>query len=98
MRLFDEIVKSFKKHQGENAGELTACARYTLLHGYGAYFQGVKGVYELSDARIILALKRGYYAVEGSGLEVEKYCDGDLRIGGEIASVRFLEKLGEVEK
>ena len=96
MRLFDEIVKSFKKSQGENAGELTASARYTVLHGYGGYFQGVKGVFELSETRIVLTLKKGYYAVEGVALEVEKYCDGDLLIGGEIACVRFLERLAEV--
>lgn len=98
MRLFDEIVSSFKKARGENAGELTAASRYTVLNGYGGYFQGVKGVFELSETRIVLSLKKGYYAVEGATLEVEKYCDGDLRIGGEISSVRFFERLSEVEK
>ena len=87
MRLFGEIFKSFKRLGGESAGELFSASRYTVLVGYGGYFQGVKTVAEFSPERLVLMMKSGVFEVIGKDFVVEKYCDGDLRLSGEIEEV-----------
>lgn len=88
MRLYEEIVKTFK---GGDAGELFASARFTVLPGFGGYFQGVRTVSEFSPDRVVLATKKDLLEVEGKNFVIRKYCDGDLSLSGEIFSVRLAD-------
>ena len=83
MRLYGEILK---KIGGE---DLFGGARYTVLPGRGGYFQGVRTVGEFSPSRVILGFRRAVLEIEGSGFVIEKYCDGDLELSGNIVSVRL---------
>ena len=82
MRLFDEIFK----------GETLAAARFTQIVGGGGYFEGVKTVGDFTPEKIVLYFPSGVLTVEGEGLAIGKYCEGDLRLLGKISCVR----LGEV--
>ena len=86
MRLYNEILKKFG---GGEAGELFAGTRYTVLPGRGGYFQGVKTVSEFSPCRIVVCFRHAVLGIEGSGFVIEKYCDGDLELSGQIVSVRL---------
>jgi len=86
MRLYNEILKKF---DGGEAGELFAGTRYTVLPGRGGYFQGVKTVSEFSPCRIVVCFRHAVLEIEGSGFVIEKYCDGDLELSGQIVSVRL---------
>ncbi len=79
MRLYDEIFKS------EEGGALARCI---LLPGSGGYFQGVKTVEEFSAEKITLCFPKRKVEVEGEGLFIKKYCEGDLQIDGRIDSLR----------
>ncbi len=83
MRLFDEI---FKNAEG-NALQLCS-----VVPRGGGYFQGVKGVGDFSPERIVLCFARCEVEVEGERLSIDKYCDGDLRLSGEIFALRMGEK------
>ncbi|MBQ7368295.1 MAG: YabP/YqfC family sporulation protein [Clostridia bacterium] len=81
MRLFDEIFK----------GETLGTARFTQIVGGGGYFEGVKTVGDFTPERIVLYFPSGVLTVEGTGLSIGKYCDGDLRLLGTIRCVRLGE-------
>ncbi len=72
MRLYEEILKG--------AGG----ARYTVLVGGGGYFEGVKRVGDFSPQKVVLYFSRYCVEVEGDGLYIKKYCDGDLELSGKI--------------
>lgn len=80
MRLFDEIFKS---------DTLASLARCTLIVGGGGYFEGVKTVGDFTPERIVLYFPKETIVVEGEGLSIGKYCDGDLRLLGKIYSWRI---------
>lgn len=85
MRLYEEIFKSV---------DGVACARCILLPGGGGYLQGVKAVEDFSSERIVVCFPKKRVVIEGEGLSIGKYCDGDLQIDGCI--IRFsVEKEGE---
>ncbi|MBE7078811.1 MAG: hypothetical protein E7380_02985 [Clostridiales bacterium] len=79
MRLYDEIFK--------NADGVFVPKCCFVPEG-GGYFEGVKTLGELSSDRIVLYFPRTQIIVEGRGLSVKKYCDGDLEIAGKIVCVR----------
>ena len=81
MRLYDEIFKN------TDAG-----ARFTVAEHGGAYFEGVKTVGECSPERIVLYLSRSAVEIEGAGLFIETYTDGDMRLGGTVTCVRLQNK------
>lgn len=64
-----------------------ADARYTVVVAGGGYFQGVKAVGDFTPQTILLYFPRGSVEVQGDGLSIKKYIDGDLEIGGKILSV-----------
>ena len=66
-------------------------ARCIIVPDGGGYFEGVKSVEEFSPQRIVLHMSKRAVEVEGIGLSIEKYCDGDLQICGKIQSVRVLQ-------
>ena len=79
MRLYDEI---FKNADG------AAFARCIVVPSGGGYFEGVKSVEEFSETSIVICFPRETVAVEGKGLTIRKYCDGDLQLAGKIYSLR----------
>ena len=81
MRLYDEIFKS------ANGIALSRCL---IIPGGGAYFEGVKTVGDFSPQRIVLYFPRETAEIEGENFIIQKYCDGDLQLGGNVFSVRFL--------
>ncbi len=81
MRLYDEIFKN------ADGGALSRC---TLVPKGGGYFQGVKAVEDFSAERIVLCFPRARVEVAGSNLCIAKYCDGDLRLSGEIVAWQVL--------
>lgn len=82
MRLYEEI---FKDVDG------VFFARCSVIPRGGGYFEGVKAVEDFSDEKIVLCFPRERVVVEGEGLTIKKYCDGDLQISGSIFSL-FVER------
>ena len=78
MRLYDEI---FKNTEG------FPFARCTIVPGGGGYFEGVKAVGDFSPERVVLCFPRCSVSVEGVGLCIKKYCDGDLQLTGKILAL-----------
>lgn len=81
MRLYNEIFK--------NADGLAYC-RYTVVLGGGGYFEGVKSVGDFSPEQIVLFFPKCSLQIDGKGLEIKKYCDGDLELVGAIYTVTTL--------
>ncbi len=61
--------------------------RYTVVDGFGGYFENVLKIGEISTYSVTLLVKRGIFKVSGEDLKIIKYCDGDLAIGGNIFMV-----------
>ena len=78
MRLYDEI---FKNTEG------FPFARCTVVPGGGGYFEGVKAVGDFSPERVVICFPRCTVSVEGQGLSIKKYYDGDLQLSGQIFSL-----------
>lgn len=83
MRLQDELFKSANGWTG---------ARYTVAVQGGGYFQGVKAVGDFSPQNIVLYCPNAWLEVQGEGLIIRKYADGDLELGGKIVCVRTESK------
>ena len=75
MRLYEEIYQEYAE------------ARCAFLPLSGGYFQGVRSLGAFSGTEILLIFKRVKVRVIGEGLEIKKYCDGDMEISGRIFSV-----------
>ncbi|MBQ8885510.1 MAG: YabP/YqfC family sporulation protein [Clostridia bacterium] len=93
MRLYGEILKKIRSEgsAGGEAAELFAGARCVLVFESGGYFEGVKTVREYTPTRVVLDLKKYALELEGECFTIEKYCDGDLELKGEICSLRRVE-------
>ena len=83
MRLYDEI---FKKEDG-----VAPTARCLTVPNGNGYFQGVKSIGDFSPERVEIYFHGSAVLVEGTGLCVLKYCDGDLELGGKISSLSLLK-------
>ena len=81
MRLYDEIF---------NNADGAALARCVIVPCGGGYFEGVKSVADFSDTKLTLTFPKQIVEIEGKGLYIKKYCDGDLQLFGEIYSLRVL--------
>lgn len=75
MRLYEEIYEEY------------AQSRCSFIPFSGGYFQGVKNIRSLSDREILLIFKKEQIKVVGEGLQIAKYCDGDMQISGRIFGV-----------
>lgn len=82
MRLYDEI---FKNTEG------MAASKCVFVPGGGGYFEGVKSVGDFSSERVLVCFSKESVLVEGKGLVIKKYYDGDLQLQGRITSVRVEE-------
>ena len=80
MELYEEIYEGLKE------------SRCSFLPMGGGYFEGVKARIGFSDTEIILLFKNLRIVVLGEGLEIKKYCDGDLQLKGQIYSVGLEKK------
>ena len=81
MRLYNEIFKS---------ADGLSCCKYTVVVGGGGYFEGVKSVGDFSPEQIVLFFPKCSLQIDGTHLEIKKYCDGDLELIGEIHTVTTL--------
>jgi hypothetical protein len=89
MRLYDEI---FKDADG------FSFSRCTVVPGGGGYFEGVKAVGDFSPEKVIVCFPRGNVEVEGKGLSIKKYYDGDLQLSGQIYALRVEDMQTEGEE
>ncbi len=80
MRLYEEF---FKQPEG------MALSRCTLAIGGGGYFEGVKAVGDFTPQRLVLYYPHDSIEIEGEGLFIKKYCDGDLELAGKVVCVRI---------
>jgi hypothetical protein len=87
MRLNEELFQSVDGFSG---------ARYTVIVGGGGYFQGVKAVGDFTPQNVVLFFPHGSVDVQGEGLSIKKYIDGDLELSGKILFVTT--QLAEKEK
>ena len=85
MRLYDEIFKSV---------DGVAVARCLLVPGGEGYLEGVKSVEEFSSKRLVICFSKNRVEIEGEGLSISKYYEGDLQIAGRIFSWK-IDKSGE---
>ena len=83
MRLYEELFHS---------PEGMALSRFTVAVGGGGYFEGVKSVGDFSPQKIVLYFPRESVEIEGNGLFIRKYCDGDLELAGKIVSLKLSEE------
>ena len=81
MRLYDEIFKN------ADGGALERCV---IVPCGGGYFEGVKSVSDFTEERITLCFPHDLVEVDGEGLYIKKYCDGDLQIAGKITALRVV--------
>ena len=84
MRLYDEIIQS----EGWSA---FAGARVLLMPSRAAYFEGVKALGDFSAERVDVYFSSCVVSVEGEGLSIGKYSDGDLSVLGKIRSLSVKE-------
>lgn len=82
MRLYDEIFKN---------AEGMATSKCVFVPGGGGYFEGVKSVGDFSSERVLVCFSKERVLVEGNGLTIKKYYDGDLQLQGRITSVHVEE-------
>ena len=83
MRLYDEIVKS-------EAFASFAGARVLFLPHRAAYFEGVKALGDFSSERVEIVFPSCAVAVDGEGLSIGKYADGDLSVLGKVCSLSVI--------
>ena len=83
MRLYEEICKSV------DGALANGCV---IVPNGGGYFEGVKCVEDFSPERLTLRFFDCQAAVEGRGLSIKKYGDGDLEISGKITAFYLLEQ------
>ncbi len=81
MRLYDEIFKN------ADGGAMQRCV---IVPGGGGYFEGVKSVGDFSNEKIVLFFPRLGVEITGEGLEIKKYCEGDLQLSGKISALVVL--------
>ncbi|MBQ8374204.1 MAG: YabP/YqfC family sporulation protein [Clostridia bacterium] len=84
MRLYKEIF-------GGEGDELFSAARCVLLPLKEGYFEGVKALGDFSDTLVEVCYKDCTLRIAGEGLEIAKFCDGDLKIAGKILSIAVEE-------
>jgi hypothetical protein len=88
MRLYDEIFKSV---------DGVAVARCLLVPGGEGYLEGVKSVEEFSSNRLVICFPKNRVEIEGEGLSISKYYEGDLHIAGRIFSWK-IDKSEETDR
>ena len=84
MRLYDELTKS-------DAFLAFTGARVVFLPLRAVYCEGVKALGDFSEERIEVCFPACSIAVEGEGLSIGKYTDGDLCILGKVRTLSLLE-------
>lgn len=65
--------------------------RYTVVYGFGGYFENVLKIGEISTYSLTLLCRQGVFNISGEGLKITKYCDGDLAVLGNVRKVERVE-------
>ncbi|MEQ8199964.1 MAG: sporulation protein YqfC [Syntrophomonadaceae bacterium] len=55
------------------------------------YLENHKGIIEYSTSRMRINLSRGYLEVSGDNLEIQALMPDEMRVIGDISSVRYLD-------
>ena len=77
MRLYEELANS-------EAFLAFAGARVLFLPLRAAYFEGVKALGDFSESRVEVCFPTCSVVLEGEGLSIGKYTDGDLCVLGKV--------------
>ena len=80
MRLYEELANS-------DAVLAFAGARVLFLPLRAAYFEGVKALGDFSEERVEVCFPACSVVLEGEGLSIGKYTDGDLCVVGKVRSL-----------
>ena len=83
MRLYEEICKSV------DGALANGCV---IVPNGGGYFEGVKCVEDFSSESVTLRFADCLAMVEGLGLSIKKYGDGDLELSGKIVAFYLLHQ------
>lgn len=62
---------------------------FTIVPDFGGYFKCVKAICEYSPEKLILQVGKSCLHIDGKGLAVGKYFQGDLFVSGCIEGVRI---------
>ncbi len=65
--------------------------RLTITGRNELYLENHKGIIEYSTERMRINLSRGYLEVNGEKLEIQALMPDEMRVIGEISSVRYLD-------
>lgn len=84
MDFIEDIFAFFKNNKADFS--------YRIIDGVGGYFLNVKDIIAFDDKKITLAFKSCRLEIEGSGLSVTKFEDGDLAVNGKIIGVNKVSK------
>ena len=79
MRLYGELF-------GEACDDFWG-GRCLFLPLKACYLEGVKALGDFTETLVEACFPRYTICVEGEGLSISKFCDGDLRIDGLVRSV-----------
>lgn len=82
MRLFSAILSALS---AEGLDGFRIC--YTVVDGKGGYFQNVRRIVEFSEAKVVLAGRRGRVCAEGVGLSLGRCGEGDVVVLGQIEKI-----------
>ncbi|HRY12151.1 MAG TPA: sporulation protein YqfC [Syntrophomonadaceae bacterium] len=55
------------------------------------YLENHKGIIEYSTSRMRVNLSRGYLEINGEGLEIQALMPDEMKVIGEIDSIRYLD-------
>ncbi len=83
MNFFDSILEVF----GLDGVKDECLFKSVMIGDKAVYLENVCGIAHYTQKEIMVNLKKGGIIVRGEGLEVKKYCAGDLAICGKIKGI-----------
>lgn len=79
-----KLLRQILSEAGADTGEA-----FTVVPGFGAYFQNVRSVVEYSEERVVLAVGRATVVVTGERLTVGNYFQRDLLLLGNVFTTAY---------
>ena len=61
----------------------------TLVPGHCCYLKSVKSVLEFSEQKIELRVGKRHITVEGDGMQIGEYFEGDILIKGAVRGIKI---------
>ena len=62
---------------------------FSVILGYGVYFQGVKKVLSCQEGEFCLLIGKNTVKISGENLRIEKFFQSDLLIAGTVSGVQI---------